>query len=277
MLKLLKKLRNRAKEILTHILHVAMIMVAVMCLAVIAANGPTLHKAWLRSKVGNNVYRVLYADETGRVRGGGTGFAVVAPSGVSYILTNAHVCEIFKGTINVELHDGRLLPRQILEISKTTDLCLVEGVPGQEGLELASRVDVGQTLALIGHPVLQPLSIMVGDIVGKSLVEFPYAEIADKDTPEEIIEARHMMTEAQCISQPKFKAKTIEFWGMPIRVCMLSLVAYETTITAHGGNSGSPVVNFWGNVSGVLYAGSSQTNWGLVITLDDVKAFLAPY
>ncbi len=58
-------------------------------------------------------------------------------------------------------------------------------------------------------------------------------------------------------------------------VCMEEVLAYRTTAVSLPGNSGSPVVDYKGNVIGVLFAGDSEVHWGLVITLDDVRDFLA--
>lgn len=274
----LKKSWQKCKQLGEKAVMVLLIAAMIGSLGLLAANAPTLHKAWLRSHVGSQVVKLVKLKD-GRALGGGTGFAVVAPSGVSYLLTNAHVCEAFpEGTVNAQLADGRYMPRRILEISDRTDLCLVEGIPGYDGIKLAGSVSIGETLALIGHPLLQPLTISIGDIVGKGLEEFPYAPIAPPEMSEkERAKYPGLMSEAECKSKPKFKVQMMETWFGDINVCMLSLVVYETNIVSFPGNSGSPVVDFWGHLSGVLYAGNGMTNWGLVITLDDIKAFLAPY
>jgi hypothetical protein len=132
---------------------------------------------------------------------------------------------------------------------------------------------------VIGYPVLQPLSVSTGDIVGTSLIEFPYALVVPDNTSQEDID--HAMIpsirESECNSKPKFKVGKMENWGIEFKVCMLSLKAYETTITTFPGNSGSPAVDAWGNVSGVLYAGSNYTNYGLILTIQDVRKFLSAY
>ncbi len=276
--KLSQKSKDAGKK-----LTVMLVVAGALCsLGLLAANAPAIHKSWIRSSVGDNVFMIALRDDSGQIAGGGTGFMVTAPSGVNYILTNAHVCEAFPdGTLQVRLKDGRFVPRRIIEVSDKTDLCLAEGLAGYKGLKLADEVKIGQTLHIVGYPVLQPLSVEDGEVVGKSLVEFPYAIIIDDEEAEleEELEtyAGGAMTTKECSSKPKFKVGEFNTWLGPLKVCILSLQAYETTITSFPGNSGSPVVDFWGNLSGVLYAGSSRTNWGLVITLDDVREFLAPY
>jgi len=271
----LKSLKQKARRAVGMLMIAAAVSMVLGGVGLLAANAPYLHKTWIRNKVGKEVVMIVKRDELGRVRGGGTGFHVIAPSSVSYIMTNSHVCDAFDdGTAWIQSREGRIIPRKIIEQSEKTDLCLIEGLPGHEGLKLAGSANIGDTLAVVGHPVLQPLSISLGDIIGKDLIEFPYAAIVDS---REDADGKDKMTEEQCASKPKQKVAELDSWLGPVKVCMLSLQAFQTTIVGFPGNSGSPAVNFWGNIEGVLYAGNGRTNYSLLITLDDVKEFLAPY
>ena len=50
---------------------------------------------------------------------------------------------------------------------------------------------------------------------------------------------------------------------------------YIISAITYPGNSGSPVVNYWGNVIGVLFAGERNFHtFGLIVPLDEVKRFL---
>ena len=51
----------------------------------------------------------------------------------------------------------------------------------------------------------------------------------------------------------------------------------QTFLSAFGGNSGSPVVNVWGNVVGIIFAASTETNWGILIDLFEIQNFLKKY
>lgn len=58
----------------------------------------------------------------GSARGAGTSFLVQAPSGKSYLLTNAHVCAIAAEVVS-HLRNASIT---IIEASFDTDLCLIE-------------------------------------------------------------------------------------------------------------------------------------------------------
>lgn len=51
--------------------------------------------------------------------------------------------------------------------------------------------------------------------------------------------------------------------------------AYLSTIQTLPGNSGSPVVNYRGQVVGVIFAGDSSVFWGLFIPSLDLRAFVS--
>jgi len=54
-----------------------------------------------------------------------------------------------------------------------------------------------------------------------------------------------------------------------------SELAFLSTCQILPGNSGSPVVNYRGQVVGVAFAADSDVHWGLIIPLDDLKMFLS--
>ena len=260
--KLSAKCKLYAKRAMAGLVGMSLLLTSTYC----TLNASQLHKNWLRNKVGNSIVKIVLLDEDRHVRGGGTGFAIASPKGKKYILTNAHVCDAFKGAskLDVMLPDGKIVERKIIDISGTTDLCLVEGIEELPTISLASSVYVGEELALIGHPRLQPLTLSMGEIVGDGEVSYMMGIIGVD------------MEEVSC-QQPKNRIVEVNSFFGPVKLCVVTIQAQLTTIVTLGGNSGSPVVNFWGHVVGVIFAGDSDANWGDMIKLADINSFLSRY
>jgi S1-C subfamily serine protease len=226
---------------------------------------PGMHKRWIRSHIGSKVVEIVRIHD-GRM-GGGTGFYVQAPSGQVYIMTNAHVCDMYEGgmTATIILPDGSRLPRRILEISDKTDLCLIEAPPLVKGIKLAnSDAAVGESIYVVGHPRLMPLNVSQGDILGTGQVDVGIGVIGMDVKEEDCHKPKNAI-----ISEPSM------FGDM--QVCVERLQAIQSTAVGMPGNSGSPVVDAYGHLIGVMFAGDNEVHWSLFITLDDAKAFLAHY
>jgi hypothetical protein len=129
------------------------------------------------------------------------------------------------------------------------------------GLKISKSVDLGEELGILGHPRLFPLALTRGQYIGKIQVTIVKFQIQSKKMEE------------QCLLENGKVAMSFFFGPL----CLKNYVAGITTIQALPGNSGSPVVNFWGNVVGVLFAGNDSDNWGIVVPLDQVKSFLENY
>ena len=222
--------------------------------------GPRVHHDLIRDYVGSRVVKVTNVEGTS----GGTGSHVKTPQGKTYILTNDHVCEIQKdGYVYISGPGIRPIPRRIVERSRNTDLCLIEGVPGVEGLTIAgSELEIGQQIDIVGHPRLMPLTVTSGEINGKMEV----------DVMDHVMES----ADDKC-DLPKNRQMDVPFMLWMVHVCVIHIPAYTSTVTILPGNSGSPAVDFWGRVIGVAFAGDSEVHWGLLVTLGDVHDFLKPY
>lgn len=201
---------------------------------------------------------VKITEATGR--SGGTGFYVQTPSNKTYILTNAHVCSLKKDGV-VYIHDAdeiRALPARVLEESAFTDLCLIESpTHSKRGLVVGDEV-LGKIVYTIGFPLLMPVTLSQGELIGTQVVQVMDAE--DKEC-----------------NKPKNKQAEVDFGFFKFTVCVIEVNAYLSNIPTLPGNSGSPLVDQYGKVIGVVFAGNSIANWGLMITLKDVKEFLKPY
>lgn len=226
-----------------------------------ALKGPELHYNYIRGKVQKTSVYVTNEARTS----GGSGSHVIAPSGKVYIITNAHVCAIGKdSTIFITDDYGNTIPRKILEISKITDLCLIEPLPNYHGaLKIGSEVTAGQIVAAIGHPSLMPTTMSRGEVIGAEVIDVfdHYMDPLDSNDKCDL---------------PKNKILEIESFFGPLKVCTVHINATLTTATSLPGSSGSPLVDFYGNLVGVVFAGN-RANWALAVTLSDVTNFLKSY
>lgn len=277
---LLKKSVTMSKAALGFAIEYAVTMLVILGIAITALKLPEMHNKYLRYTVGNKVYMIRGGPQTG----GGTGFAVKAPSGASYILTNDHVCDGFGDSVLVTGDEGSMR-RRIIAHDENSDLCLIEGLPGVEGLSIArfgpSRGDI---MYVVGHPLLMPKHVSQGEITGSSDVTInmgPISVINPNTKKEEQIppEVGGILPE-QCSMNKhtqQWEDLDLMFFVVKVKWCLLTVKdAYGTSITIHPGNSGSPMVNFWGNVEGVAFA-SNRTNWGKIVPIQDIKEFLKNY
>lgn len=258
-------------------------LLSLAALLTLIARAPEIHNAYIRSTVGSRVYKIQ-ADLRG---GGGTGFQVRAPSGVDYVMTNSHVCLAVdhydapenKGTALLVDDDGNWVRRRIIVISDQTDLCLIEGAPGISGLSLGSEPDKGDTMTVVGHPHLRPVTLSSGEVIGQEDVKVVDHLMSIEGNP--MIAQQVQGADPKC-DMPKNEVVEVpipdEIGGGKARLCLdVTYGAYTTSIVIYPGNSGSPMVDYMGRVVGVAFASNQSDNFGEVVSLSDIKAFLAHY
>jgi S1-C subfamily serine protease len=243
-------------KFLKHLLSLVLIMTLIFKL-------PQVHYNYIRNSVGNQVVKIT--NERGN--SGGTGFNIKAPSGKTYILTNSHVCSHVSQEGLVYVHDSQenILQRRVLLNSNFTDLCVVEAMPGASGMSLGSEPQPGEIVAVVGHPKLMPNTMSRGEIIGT----------------EDLQVMDHLMDpsdETDKCDLPKNKIEEASIFGIfRVQICTVKIKAYLSTVIILPGSSGSPVVNFFGNVVAVAFAGDSDSNWGSFVTLPDIKQILKPF
>lgn len=220
---------------------------------------PELHNHYLRWEVGESVVQVLSMTS----EGGGTGFAIQGASGKNYIMTNRHVCEAqANGTIRVRIREGYTIYRRVVYMDRVHDLCLVEGVVGLAPLSIGSDQNKGDLMYVVGHPGLRQLTTSVGEYIGRKGIELLYDAPTREQCPGRVFELGPFQ---QII------------YGMEF-ACLRRYEALATSAVIYGGNSGSPVVNRWGNLIGVAFAGSTeQERDNYVVPLYYVKRLLARF
>jgi S1-C subfamily serine protease len=216
---------------------------------VVGISAPKMHENWLRDSTNDSVVQIL--SEHG---GGGTGFVVKAPSGQKYTITNQHVCEAVGSTPWAKKPNGTLVKIQVIEIYDQNDLCLLSAVPGLPALSISNDLNApNDDVYIVGNPLLVGSVITKGKIVGKQLILIPY-----------------LATDNKCLDN----VDPIPFFHY--LVCTHKRASYMVTAKAAPGNSGSPTVNNFGRVVGVLFAGN-QYGYSYIVPVKYINNLLKGY
>ena len=264
--------------------NVGRLLLCAGSLIFMVAKAPEFHAYYLRAKVGSRAYRIKVEPDNG---GGGTGFQVTAPSGTNYIVTNSHVCKYIQEhdsaanaqTVVVVDDAGNWIRRRIIANSDQSDLCLVEGAPGIDGLSLGSEPKVGDHVTIVGHPHLRPTTLSSGEVIGSEDTQLLDYIMSVKDN---LLLAFMLPTKDGKCDLPMNEIKTVPVplndGGGEVQLCLVNITGvYLTSVVIYSGNSGSPMVDFYGRVVGVAFAADDRDNYASVISLSDLKTFLAKY
>lgn len=153
-------------------------------------------------------------------------------------------------------------------------------MPGVDGLSMGNEPHKGERATVVGHPHLRPITLSGGEIIGSEDVEIFDYVMSVEGNPF-VAATAPIKADGKC-DQPKNDIKDFpipqEIGGGTVKVCFVDTQgAYMTSITIYPGNSGSPMVDFYGRVIGVAFAANGSDNYGEVVSLSDLKDFLAKY
>lgn len=244
----MKKLKTPLKALIKSALTIASIMAILPATAI-------LYESYMYNYKGQSVIK-LYKKGSG----GGTGFQIMAPNGVQYTLTNAHICHI-DDELTAEDHSGEEIGTlRVLKIYPEHDLCIMEGVPALPALKLADSIQARERVWLIGYPALRPLTLESGHFAGIMNIRV-FTQCEEYGTKKMNINGKDAIV--------KYRA---------LIPCIRPYKSQYINNISYGGNSGSPVLDKWGNVVGVLFAGRrDQPTSSFTVPHSAIKAFLDEY
>jgi S1-C subfamily serine protease len=194
---------------------------------------------------------------------GATGFVVRGASGEKYIMTNNHVCNLAENGVLTAEYSGERFPVQVFKKYEWNDLCaLVAHRPLGMALGVASSASIGESTWVVGHPLLEPRSMAVGELSGTVFIK-----ILAKVNPAKGECEGPTMTELDT------KDTIYAVFGIG-SLCIRTLEANASTMSIQPGNSGSPAVNLYGNVVAVAFAANESGTRSYFVPLEDLKQFL---
>jgi S1-C subfamily serine protease len=189
-------------------------------------------------------------------RSGGTGVIISSSKNNSRILTNAHVCELIKngGLIRSERTKGIV---KTYQISRIHDLCLITtNTNFKVNTVLANaEPDTYDDAVISGHPHLLPNIVTYGHFSQKELVV-----IMTKLRPCKIEDTMNADTAPYCQI----------FGGIPV---VRQFEAQVVSATIMPGSSGSAVFNSKGEISGLVFAGSGNFGYAMIVPYEYIANF----
>ncbi len=224
-------------------------------------SGPVLnqiHHTFIRYQ-GRKVVKV----EGMELNGGGTGFFSKGKSGKFYVMTNGHVCRLADKENNVViLYRGQKITAKVVKNYQFNDLCAIES-PYNIAMTIASSTADGDSMYVVGHPLLEPISVTEGEQSGPVQIDIM---VGINLPPEACTGATYHQEQAPPMAQ---------FFGIETG-CFRTLEANAATVNILPGNSGSPALNKWGNVIGVVFAAYNGGGGfrSYVVPLSDLQEFL---
>jgi S1-C subfamily serine protease len=241
---------------------IALASAGIIALNIALINFSDFHDRHIRSKVGSKVVMIMNLQQ----EAGGTGWFFKAQSGKVVIITNKHVCKLASpsGELLV-FEEGSKIPTHVnvVSVDPKHDLCAITAPKRiRDGLSLSSGEEVGNTVYVVGHPNLRPLVVTKGELIDKeyySAVGSHVYAIGEEPLPSSCT--------GKIVERDLVIAK--------IKYCIEYDLSYRISAISYRGSSGSPVVNKWGNVIGVLFAVSEAVvNDTAIVKLEHLKEFV---
>lgn len=187
---------------------------------------------------------------------GGSGVIYKSTSRASYVLTNAHVCEVLEEGGVVSTYNKEYQVEQYKK-SKVHDICLVKII---DDLKVSTKLaksspEFGEEIKISGHPHLIPTTITKGHLSGSMEITL-FAGVEKCD-------------------EKDIKDNGFLCWwfdGMPV---IKDYATKTSSALIAPGNSGSAVFNSSGEIVGLAFAGNGRgLSHSFIVPLEYIKLFL---
>lgn len=222
---------------------------------------PVLENAhlWYIHSLSSNVVEILNHD-----KGGGTGFLVKGKSGRVYIMTNNHICQSADNQPLVVIYQGNMILSTVIKSYELNDLCIISAPSyAKSTFRIAKKVYPGERVYSIGHPYLEGDTVTQGELSADVTISISVGQNVDP---------------AKCAGETYrlYDLSTnpaAAVFGI-FNECVRELPALSSSVNIMPGNSGSPTVDIYGNVVGVVFAANQYGSHSYHVPLFALRNFL---
>lgn len=189
-------------------------------------------------------------------RSGGSGVIISSKRNESKVLTNGHVCGVIKNGGIVRSDDKKGMVKYY-QVSNTHDLCLITVSTNFKINTVLAKEEpeMYEDAIVSGHPHLLPNLVTYGHFSGKELITIMVG--LRKCVPEEL-------------EAPDTGFLCSVLGGMPV---IRNYEAQVVSATIMPGSSGSAVFNKEGELSGLVFAGSGEFGYGMIVPYEYIANF----
>ena len=232
--------------------------------------GPQIHNLYVASKLEDNTVQLITEDG----RGGGTGF-YVRFKGKTKMLTNAHVCGASKKMHVIAPGDetdyksvAKIPAVKVIKQDVFKDLCMLEPFDKKiKGLAIADGVDKFDRSYTLGFPL--GVKIFSKGLIQETITQTKtFPNLAPEACPGFFVDIRKIKPQNEAHAMQLFM---MLFQGV-ITLCDVDQELLVISNIINYGSSGSPVVDVFGNLIGVvtIAIGENAMAGGMVRRIDFV-------
>lgn len=206
-----------------------------------------------------------FRDRAVQIRGNQASCSAVqikAPSGKNYLLTASHCKPLATNgrILAISEHNAISMPKIIAE-DPESDLLLLEGIKGVQGLELGKYSHRNDHVRTYTHGHGLKTYKTEGELIEKRLLDIPM----------------YPYPQGGLCSLPKEKVLSLRTPWASEEVCVMSVREMYMTAPIAPGSSGGMVVNDDGDLIGIVSAMETGTIYGLIVDIEEIRNFLYNY